>query len=121
MSQAMNNPVKQKELEVLEGMMKLWLETKPEAVKEAFRKYPPGTKFMLHGVIMHVIAYDEYDDGVSPGITDVDPTVDYELAYKRKQSVCPCCEKKLDELIINEQDRPSIFQSAAHDHLVPGL
>lgn len=89
----------------LEAMMKAamdaWLATKPAAIKELAKKYPPGTKFRCHGKILHAVSYNEYPDGTaSLGVTEIDPSEDYARAVATRQTVCKCCLPKLEALII---------------------
>lgn len=75
--------------------LELWLEGRPEIVKQLARKYPPGTRLMLHGKIHYVVAYRE-DGGIT--VTDIDPAVDYENSLLHRHPLCPCCSDKLDEI-----------------------
>lgn len=72
-----------------------WLEGRPQAVKDSAYKYPPGTKFLLHDRIMHVISYDE-EGGIS--VTPVDPGHDYEWALAERVKICSCCLHNLEQL-----------------------
>ena len=74
-----------------------WLAERPKLVRKMAKKYPPGTKFNIHGQHMHVMSYEE-DGGIS--VTAIDPFEDYENAVKERKPVCSCCVGKLDELVI---------------------
>ena len=76
-------------------MCEEWLAQLPAAVRDMARQYPPGTKFLIHSKVMHVISYDEIG-GLS--VTATDPASDYEKAVAERQPVCKCCVGKLDEL-----------------------
>lgn len=76
-----------------------WLMGRPQAVQDMARRFPPGTKLLIHGQEMHVISYLE--DGALT-VSAVDPSVDYQLAVGTRQHVCNCCVGKLDELVIKE-------------------
>lgn len=71
-----------------------WLKGRPQSVQQSARKYPPGTRFLIHGKIMHVISY--YESG-AVSVTPHDPAIDHELAVATRQPVCSCCVRKLDE------------------------
>jgi hypothetical protein len=61
------------------------------------RKYPPGTKFFIHGKIMHVVGYNE-NGGLSVSATN--PFHNYEKAIAELQPICEHCIKDLDALKI---------------------
>lgn len=79
-----------------------WVESRPKAVQELARKYPPGTKFNFHGRTMFVMSYDEYRDGSGVGLSlsEVNPSYNYEGAMASREKVCACCMPKLEGLKI---------------------
>lgn len=79
-----------------DAALEKWLEGRPEVVKKMARRYPPGTRFLLHGKIMHVIAYSE-SGGLS--VTPVDPDKNWDKAVKKRRPVCACCVDKLAVLL----------------------
>jgi hypothetical protein len=79
------------------AMWEKWLSTRPAVVQEMANKYPIGTRFNIHGLVMHVIAYGE-DGGLS--VTETDPEEDYEKAVAGRVPICPCCVSSLDHLKI---------------------
>ena len=72
-----------------------WLAPKPEVVKVMARKYPPGTKFLLHERECWVVSYNE-DGGLS--VSDTDPAQNYRRAIATRRPICSCCVTKLNEL-----------------------
>lgn len=76
-----------------------WLAEKPECVRETALKYPPGTSFLLHEQIMHVIGYDENVQDKVCGLllSPIDPAMDFAAAVANQQPICLCCVGKLDE------------------------
>lgn len=74
-----------------------WLATRPATVRQIAERYPPGTRFNVHGQLMHVVSYDE-SGGLN--VTPIDPTEDYAAAVAQRQPVCKCCLRKLDALRI---------------------
>jgi len=81
----------------LKKNLEQWLATRPETVQRTARRYPPGTRFNMHGRVMHVISYEE-DGGLS--VTPLDPSEDYKGAVAQRQPVCPCCVAQLDAIKI---------------------
>lgn len=72
-----------------------WVETRPPAVRAVARKFPIGTRFLMHGKVVHVISYEE-NGGIS--VSETDPCKDYKTAVDSRQPVCPCCVEKLEEM-----------------------
>ena len=67
-----------------------WLYGRPDAVKVVARKYPPGTRIDVHGVLHHVVSYEEQDDGgVGLGASPIDPSKDYDGAVANRVYICP--------------------------------
>lgn len=78
-----------------------WLASRPPEIRALAEKYPPGTRFNIHGVTMYLVSYGEYGEGKTGlGISPIDPRVHYEAAQGLKQNICPCCVPKLDSLRI---------------------
>lgn len=77
--------------------MMQWLASLPEAARRTAEMYPPGTKFLMHGAVNHVISYE--DDG-RLSVSMIDPAVNYEKSVATRQTVCNCCMEKLGELRI---------------------
>lgn len=78
-----------------------WLADKPPAIQKMATLYPPGTKFRLHGKIVHVVSYQQYDgDGETAGVgvSEIDPNVDYPGAVASAELVCECCIDHMAEL-----------------------
>lgn len=78
-----------------EETFNLWVASRPRAVRELIMRFPPGTKFTLHGKIVHVMSYDEHG-GV--GVSEIDPFEDHEAAVAARKPVCACCINHLNEL-----------------------
>lgn len=74
-----------------------WLAGRPEKVREMGCRYPPGTKFKIHGKIVWLVSYCE--DGTVM-VSETNPSEAYETAIATRQPICGCCTGKLDEVRI---------------------
>jgi hypothetical protein len=86
-----------------------WVATQPECVRAMAARYPVGTKFRLEdGVVWYVIAYrrqhlagtDEKTDTVQLQISTIDPAVSGTLSFQTRQTICPCCMDRIDDLVV---------------------
>lgn len=82
---------------LLEKQLREWCKDRPSIILETALKYPPGTRFDIHGTVMHVVSYQE-DGGLSVSATD--PGEDYEKAVAERTPVCACCIKNIASLQI---------------------
>ena len=74
-----------------------WLEGRPEPIKVLARCYPPGTRFLLHGEILHVIGYGyTFDEKACLELSPHNPSINYRKAINTRRLVCPCCMENLD-------------------------
>jgi hypothetical protein len=66
-----------------------WVNSRPPAVRDLVRRYPPGSLLMLQGRPAYVISYQEVADGL-PGlnVSYIDPSTDYDRAMASKLFIC---------------------------------
>jgi len=98
----LDHPLIQQAIEIHEAYrrhlaLEAWLATRPPAVKQLARKYPPGTRFVIHGEIQYVVAYNE--DG-SLSVSSINPSADYKGAVATRKALCACCLDRLDERLL---------------------
>lgn len=72
-------------------LFKEWLKTEPKVIQDLARKFPPGTVLRSHGKTLYVMSY--YEDG-GLGVSNIDPSEDYERAMDEKVYACKCCIDK---------------------------
>jgi hypothetical protein len=68
-----------------DGPFREWLATRPECVRKLATEFALGTEIECNGQLFFVIDYTEDDSLV---VSPVDPSEDYDTAYKMRQYIC---------------------------------
>lgn len=61
-----------------------WIESRPPSVQQLAAKFPPESKFVIHGVRYYLLGYTEDEVLI---VTKVNPALEYESAMESKEYV----------------------------------
>jgi hypothetical protein len=65
-----------------------WSQSRPPAVRALFRRFPPGSTFLIDGRTAHVVSVAETTDEPGMMLSYIDPAEDYDGALATRFFVC---------------------------------
>lgn len=73
----------------MEATYEQWLASRPTAVQQRAKEYPPMTRLLSSEGVAFVIGYSEEEDGrVGLWVTAIDPRGDFYRAFAERRRVC---------------------------------
>jgi hypothetical protein len=65
-----------------------WVDSRPPAVRALFRRFPPGSTFLMEGRTAYIVGVAETDDEPGMLLSYTNPAVDYDGAFASRFLVC---------------------------------
>jgi hypothetical protein len=72
----------------MNAALQQWLLDRPYIIRQLASKYPPGASLQIDGITHYVVSY--FEDG-SLGVSEIDPTDDYDRAIRESHMLCKDC------------------------------